>query len=661
MRRLRHLVVVTLAASLVAVGAAAQFESSGAPAGLGAELDEERAWAEAEEGHHIKARELAEAVLEARPDSFVGHFVLGWVHHYGEANFARALYHHDRAYALFTAEHGQEPVPPAPWRWHARMMRELAMTHGDLEHYDEQLRWMLLYSELYEPDFIAERAWPLMKLRRFDDAREAANLGRLSGDPRQEELALNALCAIEFEAGDDEASYRACREAMELHGANPQLQGAVDFTNFAEAARSVFRLDEAERVGLLATEARVSWYGNPWVELGELYVREGRFVEALHALKQVPEYRERRPPHVRDADRNEGRRALTSFYLVVGEADEAIEIAQKALDAPDRRAHISRDPQQDRAIAALLHRAAVRLRAERRAEDNLGEPWYTRLWGFFENLADRARAALSGRVAARNLADDERLVGTFLIGTHRSAVMPPWLAGELVDVLGAGVVDAAVRRARRRDDRAGSDAYYDAFAAEAALAQGDTAEADRLAAQALAALNPAEAMLRARTLAVRAEAARRDDDVPRATRAYGEAFQVDPGVFRRMGFEVPVRYDVRGDGFAEDLADLVSGSPRFTTADWGMRVEVRGDRSRARICLRDGGGAELGCAEADASAEGEDADELAARLVRDFHQQAFAPRVDLSQSDVSSLDGSNRVSRDPLRTMFGHEPPPRDE
>ena len=141
--------------------------------------------------------------------------------------------------------------------------------------------------------------------------------------------------------------------------------------------------------------------------------------------------------------------------------------------------------------------------------------------------------------------------------------MPPWLAGELVDVLGAGVVEAAVRRARRRDDRAGSDAYYDAFAAEAALAQGDTAEADRLAAQALAALNPAEAMLRARTLAVRAEAARRDDDVPRATRAYGEAFQVDPGVFRRMGFEVPVRYDVRGDGFAEDLADLVSGSPRL--------------------------------------------------------------------------------------------------
>ncbi|MEC7521366.1 MAG: hypothetical protein VYE22_15925 [Myxococcota bacterium] len=661
MRRLRHVALLSLLASLVAAGAAAQFESSGAGAGLGAELDEARAWDEAEQGHHIKARELAEAILRDRPDSFVGHFVLGWVHHYGEANFARALYHHDRAYALFVREHGEEPVPPAPWRWHARLMRELAMTHGDLEHYDQQLEWMLRYSDLYEPDFIAERAWPLMKLRRFDDAREAAQLGRLSGDPRQEELALNALCAIEFEAGDDQASYQACRAAMELHGANPQLQGAVDFTNFAEAARSVFRLDEAERVGLLATEARVSWYGNPWVELGELYVREGRFAEALHALKQVPEYRQRRPPHVREADRNEGRRALSSFYLVVGRADEALEIAQKALDAPDRRAHISRDPQQDRAIAALLHRASLRLRAERRAEDNLGEAWYTRLWGFFENLADRGRAAFSGRIAARNLADDERLIGTFLIGTHRSAVMPPWLAGELVDVLGAGVVEEAVARARAEDDREGSDAYYDAFAAEAALDRGDTAEADRLAASALAALNPAEAMLRARTLAIRAEAARQDDDVPRATRAYGEAFQVDPGVFRRMGFVVPVRYEVRGGGFAEDLADVVDDSPRFSTEDWGLRVEVEGDRSRARICLRDGGGAVLGCAEGDASAEGEDADEFAARLVRDFHQQAFAPRVDLSQSDVSSLDGSNRVSRDPLRTLFGHEPPPRDE
>lgn len=651
-----------VAVGLVAAGLVrAQAEVDGPIGDLGVALDAERAWGEAQQGHHIKARELAEGVLREDPDSFVAHFVMGFVHHYGEANFARALYHHDRARALFEREHGAEPTPPAPWRWHARILRELAMTHGDLEHYERQLDYMLRYSELYEPDLIAERAWPLMKLRRFDDARESANLGRATGDPRQIEIALNALCAIEFEAGDHEASYDACREAMELHGANPQVQGAVDFTNFAEAARSVFALDEAERVDLLATEARVSWYGNPWIELAELYVREGRIVEALDALREVNEYRAQRPPHVRDADRNESRRALSSFFLVVGRGDDAVQIARKALDAPDRRAHNSRDPRQDRAIAALLHRAALRLRAERRAEAAESMGFFEGLWARVENLSDRWSAWLSGRVAARNLADEERLVGTFMIGTHRSAVMPPWLVGELTDVLGAGVVREAVQRARDEDDRQGSDAYYDAFAAEAALSAGDPTRARELATRALGGLRPAEALLRARMLAVVAESSRRLDDVPRATEAYGDAFQSDPGIFRRMGWPVPVQLEVTGDASAEEVAELLEDGPRFVAEDWGMTVRVEADRARGQVCLLDHAGSVLGCAEATAEADGETGEEYEARLANAFLERAFAPRVDLSQADANGLDGSNRVSRNPLETLFGEAPPPTDD
>ena len=654
--------VFTLGLLGVAVeGVRAQTSVSGISDDLGVQLDEERAWDEAQSGHHIKARELAEAILRERPDSFVGNFVLGFVHHYGEANFAQALFYENRALAFFVREHGDEPTPPAPWRWHARILRELVWTHGDLEHYDDQLRMMARYSELYDPDFVAERSWPFMKLRRFDDAREAAHLGEASGEPRQIEIALNALCAIEFEAGDDQASYVACRRAMELHGADPTQQGAVDFTNFAEAARSIFRLDEAERVDLLATEAQVSWYGNPWVELAELYVREGRYTEALGALREVGNYREMRPPHVRDADRNEGRRVLASFFLVIGRGDDAVRISEKALAAPDRRAHNSRDPQQDRAIEALLHRAALRLRAERRVEEAVGRPLHERLWARLEALSDRWNGWLSGRVAARNLADEDRLVGTFLIGTHRSAVMPPWLVGELTDVLGAGVMREAVRRARAADRRTGSDAYYDAFEAEAAMAMGDPMRARELAARSLASIEPAEAMLRARMLAVKAEASRRLGDTRRASEAYGDAFQVDPGVFRRMGYELPVQFDVSGSTFASDVASVLARSPRFDESDWGMTVRIEGDRSHASVCLVDSSGAILSCAEEQASADGEDADAFAARLAAAFHERAFAPRVDLSQGDANGLDGSNRVSRDPLRTMFGHEPPPRDE
>lgn len=657
----RALAAATLSAVVAAVAVAlggpalAQPELGGE---LGAVLDEERAWEEARGGHHIKARELAEAVLEERPDSFVGHFVLGFVHHYGEANFPRALYHLDRAMALYVQQHGERPEPPAPWRWHARILRELVWAHGDMEHYEQQLEYMARYSELYEPDFIAERAWPFMKMRRFDDAREAAELGRATGDERQVEVALNALCAIEFEAGDDEASYRACRAAMDLHGADPTQQGAVDFTNFAEAARAMFRLDEAERVDLLATEAQVSWYGNPWVELGELYVREGRYAEALQALREVPTYRERRPPHVRDADRNEARRALASFFLVIGRPDDALMHSEKALNAPDRRAHNSRDPQQDRAIAALLHRAGLRLRAERRSEENVGAPWYQRLWGWGESTVDRYRGWLSGRVAARNLADEERLVGTFLIGTHRSAVMPPWLIGELTEVLGAGVMREAIRRAREDDVREDAVAYYDAFEAEAALASGDSERARELADRAQAALNPAEAMLRARVLAILAQAARDEGDRSAASEAYGQAFQADPGVFRRMGLSVPVTYGLSGDATAEDVGDLIDDSGRFDDEGWGLRVATVG----SQYCLLDPGGAELACVSTAHEGDGTlDEDDYAADRARAFLAAAFAPRVELSQTDANSLDGSNRVSRDPLETLFGHEPPPREQ
>ncbi|MGE3636803.1 MAG: hypothetical protein AB7P00_43270, partial [Sandaracinaceae bacterium] len=560
--------------ALVTLAARAQTETNVLGGELGAMLDEERAWEEARTGHHIKARELAEAVLEDRPDSFIAHFVLGFVHHYGEANFARALYHHERAMQLFVQQYGDTPEPPAPWRWHARILRELAFTHGDLEHYQAQLEAMARYSELYEPDFIAERAWPFMKMRRFQDAREAAELGEATGDPRQIEVALNALCAIEFEAGNDEASYRACRAAMELNGGTPQTQSAVDFTNFAEAARGMFRLDEAERTDLLATEAQVSWYGNPWVELGELYVREGRFVEALSALRSVPEYREQRPPHVRDADRNEARRALGSFFLVIGRSDEALDITEKALNAPDRRAHNSRDPEQDRAISALLHRAALDLRAERRIEQAVGAPFYERAYARMASWVDRARGWITGRVAARALADEERLVGTFMIGTHRSAVMPPWLVGELTRVLGAGVMREAIVRARHDDARDGAEAYYDAFEAEAALEGGDPARARELARRAADALNPAEAMLRARVLAVLAQAARDEGDLRAAADAYGEAFQADPGIFRRMGLTVPVSYELSEDALAEDVGDHIDDSGRFADEGWGLRIAL---------------------------------------------------------------------------------------
>jgi tetratricopeptide (TPR) repeat protein len=626
--------------------------------GLEGTPEELRAHCEAEQQRHfIRARELADAILARDPGSYVGHYVLGYVYHYGEANFPRALYHLRQARSLFRARHAEPPVPGQPWRWHANILRELVWAHADLEQYDEQLAVAARYNELYQPRLMAELAWPFMKLRRFEDARAAATAGETSGDPMQVEIALNARCAIEFEAGDETRSYAACRAALDLRGANPDSQSAVDFTNFAEAARSVFRLEEAEEVGLEATRAQLSWYGNPYIELTELYVREARFAEALEMMRQVNPYRQRRPPHVQDADRNEARRTLSELFVVLGRGEDAVRVTTKAMLAPDRRGHNSRDPAQDLALSALLDRAARRLRAEEIAQSTVGVPWLDRASALAEIASLRLGAWSSGRQAARALSDESRLVGTFQIGRARSAVTPPWLVGELVDVLGPGVVAAAVRRARAEDPREDAPGYYDAFEAEAALSAGDPERALELAARAEERLPRAELLLHARVSAVIAQAARATGDRNRALAAFDAAMQIDPGVFVRTGATLPVRIGSTGGALPSAVASLLAWSPRFDQEDLGMRLDVEGDASRVRICFSSHGGpqsagAQYVCTDTTrAAAEGDDA--FAARAAAELHRQAFAPRVDLSQTDANGLDGANTVTRQPLESLFG--------
>jgi tetratricopeptide (TPR) repeat protein len=601
-------------------------------------------WELVERQRYVKAREEAEKYLVEHPDSYVAHLVLGSALHYGEANFPKALFHAERALQLFEAKEGVRPAESQPWRWHAHILIALARTHGDLEHYDEQLGFMHRYNELYTPQLKAELAWPLMKKREFEKARLAAEAGLDTGDPFQIERAKNALCAIEFEAGNDLESYEVCAEAVDYGERQFGSATAVDLGNYAEAARSVFRFDEAERLLMQASKAGLSWYGNPWLELTDLYIRAGRFAEALSALREVPRHRAARPAHVRNSDRNEARRSLASFLLLVGEPDEALRITEKAAVLPDRRAHNSRDPEQDRSIVALLDRQARLMAAEMTVERSVAKPIHLRLWAHARALWLRFEAWMSGRHAARFLDDEERLEGTFAIGTSRSAVMPPWLLGELVGALGPGVTRAAAERAAATDTRRGADAYYDAVLAEAALAQSEYDEATARARRALDGLQPGDALLRARVRAVLAQSL--PDERERAA-LFEEVLGTDPGLFRRLGWALPARVESSDAELDRLLARAVRRSPRFESSDEGFRIQIEG----GRICLFSRTGAAWGCGEADPEAE-ETGESYPQRIVDAFHSEVFSPRVDLSRIDINSLDGSNRVTRNPLEDLM---------
>lgn len=609
-----------------------------APAGFEAEPDElEAFWALAAE-RMIRARELAAKILAQRPNSYVGHFVMGQVEHDGEANFPRAVFELEQALTLFEKKHGKEPTPDSPWRWHTRILLALAFAYGEIELHEKKLAMLARYNDLYDPDRLAERAWPLMKVRRFREARAAAREGIATNDPRQREIALNALCAVEFEAGNDLASYDACKQAMD----NAKALGAdldpADLMNFAEASRSVFKLDEAERIDREASEAAIAWYGNPWSELAELYIREARLAEALAALREIPRYRVQRPPHVRESDRNENRRALSSFFVVMGRAEEALHITQKALVAPDRRGHNSRDPAQDISIAALLDKAAHTLKAEHLRERVASRAWYERFWAQGHALWEQVLGWLSGRRAVRLLGENDRLAGSLRIGTSQAAVMPPWLVGGAVEVVGAGPARAAIAKNRRLDKRTLAPAYYDAFEGEALLLAGDDAEARKMLARAEKQLPAAEQLLRARVLALLALAKEGVDETGRF-RDLERVMQIDPGVLRRLQMTLPVKFSGAGE-LGEDFEDVLDHSPRFSVNGSGLLVTVRGDRANAEACLTGVSGAKLACGQAQAQAN-DKPDAFLERLAADFHARVFAPHVDLSVSDANSLDGTN--------------------
>lgn len=585
-------------------------------------------------GRYIDARESAEALLKKDPNSYVAHLAMAQIHYYGEANFPKALRHAREARRLYEARH---PVyDPDTVRWHAQILHELSWAHYALGQHQERLDRMEELKALYGIDRGAETAWSLMKLGELDKARAAVQAALDKNDPQLEEIALNSLCAIEFEAGEDERSYEACKEAVEARRRRGAMPLLVDLTNFAEAARGLFRFEESERALLEAARMREPSYGNPHRELADLYLRQGRFVEAASAVRAIPETRMLRPASMIDSDRAEIMRTMASLFLLAGEPAVALEMTSDALRRPDRRAHQSRDPAQDLAVASLLDRAARLAHAEMILEEASTRNFFHRVGAKVRSAYERLLAYRSGRRALSALSGEERLIGFFRIDSAKASIVAPWFVGDLVGLIGPGIAKAILDEAGVRDEREQLQYYLDAFRAHAAFGEEALGEFERYSQRALSGLSESERMLRARLIGERA--------MLRCARAIDEGcihdlmgtLETDPGFFRRSGYAIPVRLEKRGGG---KLAALLLRSPRFKKHRKGLVLRVTGDEE---ACLIDPLGEHAICG------TGKSAEEAAEAL----HREAFAPRVDLSRLDLDGLDGSTRAGRNPLAPLL---------
>jgi hypothetical protein len=219
---------------------------------------------------------------------------------------------------------------------------------------------------------------------------------------------------------------------------------------------------------------------------------------------------------------------------------------------------------------------------------------------------------------------------------------------------------AVLTEARERDKTAALEPYWKSIEAEVALARGDDAEARDLAKAAFDALPSTEQLLKARTAAVGAMAARELDNDADEARLLQLAYSIDPSIIRRLGLSLPAKIEGRGPG-AADVVDMLSESPRFRTAgSAAFRVVVNAAPETIRICLSGADGAELRCVPEDMGAPpppqpGPDGKPTKpepmtpARAVEDFHRHAFAMPLGLTGADMGSLDGSTGVAEQAVR------------
>ncbi len=605
----------------------------------------------------IGARGLAEEALALDSEQYRAHYVMGMVQRDSEGNLAQAMYHLGESRRSYETRYATSL--DTEWRFHQNLIYVVQLVAGEIEEYDYQLDIIEFYNARYDPDLIGERAWPLMKLGRIDEARAAAAEAVALPDEWQQSVGLNAHCALESESGFRERAYEACMAALDAERLSPEADVTVDAYNASLAAYQSLRYEVGEALALEANTGSTVSTANPWAVLASAYVSEGRGMDAVAAVRSMQGWRSRMDPELRDMNRAELDAVFATVLLASGEPELGYDVISRAIDFPDRRAMTSGSSDQARGGHALLRIALRRAMRERQREKAATLGIFKRLTKSVGRMVPDTLEWEDRAAVVAVLSDDKRLDQTmrmYLDGGLQSA--PPWLLGELIPVLGTGVVSQALTRAR--DAEAGSmmAPFYDAVDAEVAWWSGRYTESRELAASASRDLPAEEVLLRARILALAGDAAWRQGDMGESLSLTAEAMRADPSVMRRLGLQLPATVTVTSGGAAADYAEsMLWRSPRLNSESNAFVVSISNESDILRICLTSPTGTRLSCGlepRQPTPAEGEEFVEWtdwerAQQTVDSFHRKAFGLPTGLSRAELTGLDGTNTIDTQAAR------------
>lgn len=599
----------------------------------------DEAWKAIREEKFVRARTLAEELLKENPQGFEGWLLLGVVYVDGDGNLPRARYCLARARSIMERE-WHLPGPDGPWRMHATVLLYQSRVAHHMDDYEGQLKFLAEHDRFYRPQLPALYGWPLMKLGRIDEARAKLNQAVQSGGVEQRIMAINTLAAIESELGNVEKAQEVTADLLrQIRDNHWPDEGAVLYCNAAEHCLALGRFEDAERYLLDGTrhfDRRQA--GNPWAGLALFYAMSGRLPEAISAVRRMHEWSQACDPALASQRWNDEQRTTAFVLLAAGYEEAALGVMERIIDRPDRRGYVSVQIEQSEISLIVAYCEVLDRYRQHLGEKASWSGWKDWLLAQAEVRALDARIWMAQSRAASLLVGQRRL-GWGLRPRATDNEIPEWMQHRVMDVVGAGVAQVELDLLLERQ---GATAKRERpclllIRGEARLLQGKREDALESLREAGRGLPDVQVMLRARAEALIGRTLDEQGDAAGAAVAYRKVLDRDPTLLRALGIALPATVEGDGDAMSQEAARLLARSPRFRS---GRAFAVRVGREGGSLVasLQAGDGTVFSRASVPVSG---DPTATARALCEEFHRLAFAPHIDLSQTDINSLDGSN--------------------
>jgi hypothetical protein len=597
---------------------------------------------------NVRARELSQRWVADMPDSPAAQFALAEVLFRVEGNLPRALFHLNIAESLTGYTSLGRALESGNLEWHYLTLSQLSYVHQLIGNQAKSLEYLDLISQIYGQDTESFRGWPLIKMKRYNEARESAERVLASSDNRRDRSrAWNTLCAVELADLRPNESLIACENAMSedegiaAQGANDDL-ATVHLLNASEVSLNLLRFEEAENyLNRASRQLDPDSVGNPWVYRLYLYMTQARFDAAREALDNMLVWRDNQTPLVGVMNRGDHFMVSATFLMLAGYPEDAARLSQAALNQPDRTGSYTADEAQKDSFAALVNSVAHRMRYERLREEIATRPRFTTWRLHIEAQAARFQSWRSARLAASLFADQETLQNRLRPYAPLDVHIPEWLEPELVGLMGPGVIQNLLNQTAAQGAFALNEGYYHAYQTEIFAQRRRPTQTLQAADLALRLLPAQEVMLRARVSARLAEAAWQQGDNERALDHYAYALRHDPSIVRRLGMTIPVRIGGAQSTWSRDISAFIRRSPRFTVHPQGLPLDILPEDSKT-LCLRDAQGDALSCIQLSAVVQ-DPGDSDAQHLIRQFHQGTFSLAYDISPSQRLALLGNSVI------------------